>query len=593
MAEGGKVLDTNATVAGLDGHAEELIFPRLCEGLLVLPIDDGLLIEGGPRRKLVRGADVSALTLLLSLLDGQHAVPGLAAELGWALSEVQAVISLLSASGLVEHGTSDTASSGLAVPSHVSAFLSRQINVTGRHPNANSAVTALADASVLLIAPEYVAGAVKEDLSDVAVGHLAWHADPRAITEIDVRAVAAAGHRAVAVMLDDSGTAGSFGAMEGWCRTHGMPLLRFAIFPGKIEVGPLFYEDFTACYVCFSRGYQELNWAEIVPAVGEQDRNEHCADLAAGLVTQEILAIVGQLTWPISYRAMTVTPTVTLGQRRFAVTPYPECVACGSGRPAGNRAEELTVAFEWVIQEPPSELCPAGGAMDSRKPAIPGLETQRPTFPTCPRRLLPPPETIAPPPGTLCGGQVQWRAIRPHSHLSEAIIAGILLYAAGRHVQDSDPGSNRRWTPSAGNLGSTEIYALCRPGQFGNFPGTIFRYDDLSHEMIALRSDSPGLDECLAGTPLAGNIPLMALVLVGATSRICQKYGPFGYRLVHLDAGCAAFQLAAVASSYGLEVSFAEPPGEALANLLELYPGGEEITAVVGIYPSKGRDATN
>jgi SagB-type dehydrogenase family enzyme len=586
-------LDTNTAAPGLDAQAEELISPRLCPGLLVLPIDGGLLFEGGPRRKLLRGGAVSALPSLLPLLDGRHPLSGIAAELGWTLSDVQTAVSVLTASGLVEHGNFDTAASGPAVSSQASAFLSRQINVTGIHPNARSAVAALADASVLLVAPDHVATPIREALSGTGVSHLAWHADPRAISECDMRAAAAGGRSALTVMLDIPGSAGAFCAMEQLCRAHGMPLLRFAVSPGKIEVGPIFYGGFTACHGCFSRGYEELNWSEVIPVDSGQHRDECNADVAAGFVTQEILAIVSQITWPTCYRALTVTPTATFAQRRFVVTPYPDCAMCGSGLPsADDPAVELAAAFEWIIQDPPAELWPAAETMDSRGPAVPGLETQRPTFPTCPRRPLAPPETIAPP-GRPCDREAQGWPIQPNGHLGEAVIAGILLYSAGRHQQDSQARRDQRWAPSAGNLGSTEIYALCRPGQFGNLPGTIFRYDDLSHEMIAVRSDSPGLQECLAGTSLADDLPSIALVLVSATSRISQKYGLPGYRLAHLDAGCAAFQMAAVANGYGLQVSFAEPRGEALANLLELYPGQEEITAVAGIYHQGRHDATD
>jgi SagB-type dehydrogenase family enzyme len=577
-------LDTNAAAASLGARAEELKFPRLCDGLLVLPIEGGLLFEGGPRRKLLRGGAASALPSLLPLLDGRHPVSGIAAELGWTLSDVQKAVSVLGTSGLLEHGNSDIASSGPAVSSQVSAFLSRQINVTRMHPNVRSAVAALADASVLLVAPEPVATPIREALSGMAVSHLAWHENPRAIGESNMRAVAAGGRSAVAVMLDVPGTAGAFGVMQRRCRTHGIPLLRFAVSPGKVEVGPIFYDGFTACYGCFSRGYEELDWAEVIPTDSGQHRGSCIADLAAGLVTQEILAIISQITWPACYRGLTVAANATLAQRMFAVTPYPDCAICGSGLPpAGDPAAELAAAFEWIIQDPPAELWSAAETVDSRGPAVPGLETQRPAFPTCPRRPLPPREAIAPP-GRLRGGEARGRSNQPSGHLSEAVIAGILLYSAGRREPDSHPGRDRRWAPSAGNLGSTEIYALCRPGQFGSLPGTIFRYDDLSHEMIAVRSCSPGLHECLAETSLADDLPSIALVLVSATGRISQKYGLPGYRLAHLDAGCAAVQMAAVANSYGLEMSFTEPRGDALANLLELYPGHEEIAAVAGIY---------
>jgi hypothetical protein len=62
------------------------------------------------------------------------------------------------------------------------------------------------------------------------------------------------------------------------------------------------------------------------------------------------------------------------------------------------------------------------------------------------------------------------------------------------------------------------------------------------------------------------------------------KYGDFAYRLAHLDAGCAATQLASVCQGYGLAVTYAAGWDDRLSGLLELYRGGEIITAVAGLH---------
>jgi transposase, IS30 family len=45
-----------------------------------------------------------------------------------------------------------------------------------------------------------------------------------------------------------------------------------------------------------------------------------------------------------------------------------------------------------------------------------------------------------------------------------------------------------------------------------------------------------------------------------ALTRVRRKYGPSGYRLAHLDAGCAAAQLGVLGQALGLSVSRARPP---------------------------------
>jgi SagB-type dehydrogenase family enzyme len=138
------------------------------------------------------------------------------------------------------------------------------------------------------------------------------------------------------------------------------------------------------------------------------------------------------------------------------------------------------------------------------------------------------------------------------------------------------PGPAQRWAATGGNLASAEAYLLAGPSQFPDLPGSIFRYNDIGHGLIAIRRSPVPLARCLAGTGLTAPPVQLAIVLVGAVGRVRQKYDTFAYRLTHLDAGCAAAQLAAVGRGYGLTVSSA-PGADDREDLGQLMPLEEAL----------------
>jgi len=79
------------------------------------------------------------------------------------------------------------------------------------------------------------------------------------------------------------------------------------------------------------------------------------------------------------------------------------------------------------------------------------------------------------------------------------------------------------------------------------------------------------------------------IFLVGGVARLSGKYGHFAYRLINLDAGCALAQMGILARAAGVTMRAAPSWTERIARSdLELLPGRELITAVVGLYGPTG-----
>jgi SagB-type dehydrogenase family enzyme len=169
------------------------------------------------------------------------------------------------------------------------------------------------------------------------------------------------------------------------------------------------------------------------------------------------------------------------------------------------------------------------------------------------------------------------------------VLATILARTAGFRPATDAVGRmpSSRWAPSGGSMASVALYLSTETDLFA-LPGTIFRYDDIEHQVLSVRADRVTLARILEGTDLDAARTDVAIVLVGAVGRLRQKYDDFAWRLTHLDTGCAALQLRLVAAGYGLRTTFASTWPAHLAELLELDPLREVVTAVAGVCAGPG-----
>jgi SagB-type dehydrogenase family enzyme len=344
-------------------------------------------------------------------------------------------------------------------------------------------------------------------------------------------------------------------------------VLRAATAAGAVEIGPRFLPGHTACSDCFRHGRTDAG----LPAPSPP----HTAAglLLAGLATAEAFAL---LSGAPAQAAPSLRVTSPDGRRdeQFLCVPRPECGCDDTG--GGGPQPDLVDIQLGVSEHSAPDSLPTGTPSAVLRQQAMLLVAERPPFHAHPRHPLPPgPAAVsavfgdAPPPRALLAPGVD-------------VLASLLARTAGLRP---DPGGNpwQRWAPTGGQLASVELYLATRPG-VPRLPGTLFRYDDLRHALMPLRTDTPGLGEVLAGTDLPPDGLDAVLVLTAAHRRVAAKYRDFAYRLTHLDAGCAATQLAAAASGHGLGVRFATRWDESLAEMLDLTPGDQYVTAVAGLH---------
>jgi SagB-type dehydrogenase family enzyme len=164
-------------------------------------------------------------------------------------------------------------------------------------------------------------------------------------------------------------------------------------------------------------------------------------------------------------------------------------------------------------------------------------------------------------------------------------------------IRDLEPDGQKvqRWTATAGNLGSVELFVVVRHVD-GLAPGIYF-YETHGHCLGAFEqrdatSTIPEIMQRVAVTERP-DPPDVLVVFTGAYHRLEKKYHEFGYKLVNLDAGVAVSQLRFVAKSLGFFSSTAVRwADDLIEQQLNLDPFQEHVTAVAGLYAGSGVPAT-
>lgn len=553
--------------------------PRLRRGLVTVPVPRGLLVEGASRRHLFTGAAAaSVLPRIFPLLDGSHDTEALCAELGLCRPDVEHVLDLLVSRGLLEAGGG--VNPARPVSAQVTTYLSRIAGDSPDHPGSGDLLAELAAATVLIGAPRHVAEPTMTDLMESGVGTVTGH-------DADRLAVAAAGlspdeSPRLAVVFDDPGrpatladSASAFGAL-------GIPVLRCAAGSSWIEIGPLFHASYSACVECFRRGYAHAVLRGRDDAADRQLLPAASANMLAGLLVSEILALLASLGNAGSPRTLSRYSLSASVTERYLVTAEADCLRChGNGTTPDPAPEEALHAldYEWQMEALPLPVIrptPRRGAVRAAKPAPPramptepGLSQPKAHSPL-PHRSLDDLPRVS---GTLArvGGQT---------------LADMLIRVGG--ADDGQASGNRQEQPFGTRAqDALELYALTGHDVFG-LPGSVYRYERMTRRVYSVHQTQISLRQCLADTDLEPTGTALCLVFVYDVGDLVGVYGNFAYRLAHVQTGSAAARLCASTAGCELSVCFASRWPPSLGDLLDLRPGRQLVTALAGIRCCEG-----
>lgn len=295
--------------------------PAVATGLAVIRTDDGLLIEGGPSRRLFTGtAAHHVLPRLLPLLDGHTSLAAVADATCLPVEQVAQAVALLRRSGLLHDGPADHGDSA-------DAFWSRALAATASQQQPATLRKQLAEGTILVSAAAPLDDLLTADLSASGVGMIT--------TDLATPA-------ALAVATDDRLAA---------VAATGTPVLRIGGDDLGVELGPLFSGADSSCPQCFQRDQRPSD-----------PRRPHilgkaAAQLLSALAVAEVIALLTRLSEPATGRRMHRIETAGLRRTIHEVTPFADCPTCaGTDSPIG-RLEWLNRRTWW--QNPANRPVPA------------------------------------------------------------------------------------------------------------------------------------------------------------------------------------------------------------------------------------------
>jgi len=484
-------------------------YPRAIPELLLLPYGaTGLLIEGARDTQLLNGrAARSFVPRLLQELDGRRSLQELLD--GFAPYPPQAVfdaLAMLYSRGLLE----DAADAAPAPSSPLASFCGRFVDVTRVNRHRGQALERLQASRIALLAP----GAAHEPLHRALQGCGFSALLPLQLD--DELPALEPGRDLLLALFDGSDPQAELRWLEqAWQR--GLRVLHARVSAQVVELGPLFIPGKSACPHCARR--------LLGPAAGGAAEDLH---FWAGVLALQAFHVLSGIGKPKLYNLCHVHQRQD-GERLYteqALARLPGCPHCGLAG-CGPDLDEPD-GLVWLLHNaangmPPRELLhPRDYQMHYAAANM--LITQEAPQPYygAERVALPPAQRLDMPPA--------WDGrSRPAQALSLPLLAGMLRLAAGR----SEDGS-RRIAPSAGGLGSAELFLVVRELP-GLAPG-VYHYCGHTHALERLRATA---DTSLAGALGLPAAELPPLLLVGTAhlSKVRQKYNDFAFRFGQLDAG--------------------------------------------------------
>ncbi|MEU8581317.1 SagB family peptide dehydrogenase [Streptomyces abikoensis] len=542
--------------------------PALCQGLVQLPIEGGLLVEGTPTRQILRGtATRDLIPKLLPLLDGTHDQAEIAEIAGVPMEHVAQVVALLYTCGLLEEGDpsgthpADQAEAGSAA-AHAARYWSRSLDSTRVNRSTSEVLDRLRDTRVAIAGDAALGGLVGELLLAAGMVRAAqvdaslFEGAPSGDTPVPDLVIA---------LTEDSAT--SLHGIAAWCAEHDVPLIPVRLHDGMLDVGPYIDTKFT---VSFADAEQQRVTAPepaahpYLPAVTVR------RSLAASLAANQVTTVVGRVGSAPVLRGLLRADLVEWTQTVHVIAQVPQ--ETDSRSALTEAGVPIALAFEASVGFPPRKLLNPRDHQAHYKPGNIALQHDSKRWPSARTLQLPREGAL---PNTPLGAE----AAEPVARVDLGHLSSVLLRGAGLRDEAEPTRQVQRWNPTGGNLGSVQLHVITRDVA-GLEDGT-WGYVTHSHRLARLSAVKD------AGVGNRGQSSPVAVVLTGALARVASKYSGFAWRVVHLDAGVAIAQMSHVARSLGLTAQPLDRWDDLrLADVLDLDLDAEPVTGVLLLRPS-------
>jgi SagB-type dehydrogenase family enzyme len=531
--------------------------PRIVKELVLVPFAGGLMVDGTHQLHVLRGEGISrVLPQLMSLMDGKRTTKDLERDLpDIPAEELHDVLAVLFRWGVIEDMSeagdpSDPESATLG-------FIRRYLNSTGANRNSAEAYARLCSINVAIVTDSNCAEAsreLQELLKSAGMAKVSVLTGDAFVRRDDA---AVASPWGLLVSIDAEGDEVDYEGLDRRCQDGGVPWLRAAISKGDgyADVGPLFGPLQNSCYRCFQRMHSPLSKMGGRPTLA---LTRSTLLVWIGFVATEVIYLSSQIGSLLSDRGCTRFDISSWQSRLLHCTAIPDCARCqplgkAHSVPAPGVSEANVTHTAYVYEDYVSRLPGrrASRIKDEQQAAlVERLTRETKSMPNSPAYSLP----AGDPPSNEKFDETCDEDSSPNGGKTTASqLAFLLKMAAGIHTRRA--GNIRRWPPTAGNLGSVEIFVVAR-NVTGLSPG-VYLYQPHDHSLARFqqRGDMVDIDAFMCGAIATDQAthPDALIVFTGAYHRLYQKYKEFAYKLLYLDAGAAMSQFQFAAAGLGLD----------------------------------------
>jgi len=567
--------------------------PRFLHELVVIPLEDGVVIEGTNQPCVLEG-DAARILLptLVPLMDGTRTMDELRRQLpNVRAADIHSTVSLLFSWGLIEDdaagGTNRETDNRESV-----GFLRRYVGVGGIHRNGREAYEALRASEVMLVGAGpgcQQIDILKSLLLQSGIGSVMTLRSESLPAHQETNEGATPRSLIVSVCFDKENYQ-QLAHLDDWCHVNGRSWLRAVLDEtrSQADIGPLFNQA-SACYRCFEALHCSSSFPKQFSASGtDTDTN---ARFLISLLAVSIIYWFSDLGPTLRWRDFQRYQLPEWESRNLRCARVPGCSRCRPcAAPAAAQSADpsqtpidASVVFEDYVGLPIRPRSPQGAEQVSSE-IIAELSRQTTRLANCSQLAL--------------NRSMSNRAMgtldalcQRESYGSRTLtiddLATILMMTGGIRNLQTGHGKLQRWCATAGNLGSVELFLAVR--QVSGLPPGIYFYQPGDHSLAWFQLNQKALDITdlmrRVAFPAAEALPDLLVLFTGAFHRVARKYSHFGYRLLHLDAGVAASQLHLLAGSLNIySRTVTRWADDLVEEQLNLSPIRQQLTAIVALW---------
>jgi SagB-type dehydrogenase family enzyme len=553
--------------------------PRFVDDVAVVRDEAGVVFDGTDTLWGLRGDAARTLVpVLIPLLDGTRDVQELERAVPHGALRVRDVLCALAKGGLLEDGPRPTQDEH----THPAlSFLRRFATEPGRN-RGRDAYDTLRASEVLILG---AAGPSEALLSRVLLASGVGRVLPLDLDRMAGSAAARGGASRLAISLGrgDAAQRRREVALDEWCRNQDLPWLRlvYRAAAGRAEIGPLFRRGPSPCYRCFDAVH-----ADVAEPVEVDEGVSSEAAVWIGLAAFEATCMLGHLASALSAGSFRRYDVHTGDREELSWCRVPGCLRCLPRASIASTANAATPRMHTpiVFEDAVAFHASADTTSRVRRRVMADVEHSRYV-----KRLSVSPSLALPRAVPEMSLDIA-RALRGEVAAETRAfgveqLSAVLRVTAGLRACPLTDGPVPRWAPSAGNLGSPELFVAVR--NVDGLRAGLYYYDAHDHVLTSLnrRRGEVRPDDLMARVlRCETDLPDALVIFTGAFHRIARKYGAFAYRLMHLDAGVAAVQMRLATAALGLHSRVAAIwPDDLLDEQLQLQRIHEQVTAVVSL----------